>query len=85
MGSQLYHSPYIALVECRRKWLLTAYRLFPVPLGLCRRKKIAKVIHTIFNLGAEQVYLGCVLVPSGEMKGEEPAVLILWLSFLPSI
>lgn len=84
-GIPVDHSPYVALVKSRRKWLLTAHRLFPVPLGFCRRKKIAKVIDTIFNLGAKQVYLGCVLVPSGEMKGEEPAVILLWLNFLPSI
>lgn len=85
MGSQLDHSPYISVVESRRKCLLTACRLFPVPLGFCRRKKIAKVIHTIFNLEAKPVCLGCVLVPSGEMKGEEPALILLWLNFLPSI
>lgn len=85
MGSQLDHSPYIVLVESRRKWLLTAWRLFAVPFGFCRRKKIAQVIHTIFNLEAKQEYLGCVLVPFGEMEGEEPALILLWLNFLPFI
>lgn len=57
MGSQLHHSPYIVLVESRRKWLLLA-GFFAVPLGFCRREKTAKVIYTIFNLEAKQVYFG---------------------------
>lgn len=85
MGSQLDHSPYRVLVRSRRKWLLTACRLFTVPLGFCRRKKIAKVIHTIFNLEAKKVYLGCVLVPSGEIKGRKPELILLWLNFSPSV
>lgn len=43
------------------------------------------MIHTIFNLEAKQEYLGCVLVPSGEMEGGEPALILSWLHFLSFI
>lgn len=50
-ASQALHS-----FSGKQEKVATACRLFAVPLGFCRRKKIAKVMHTIFNLEAKQVY-----------------------------